>query len=126
MNMLEHFQLKPDYGYYCPVKTVSLQEAIDLVSSAIAFCADQQIRKLLVNAAGLTGFEPPAVSDRFFLASQFARAAKGRVSVALVVRPELIHPEKFGVVVARNRGLMADVFASEAEAETWLLTFDLR
>ena len=108
------------------MKTVSLQEGIDLVSGAIAFCADQQIRKLLVNATGLTGFEPPAVSDRFFLAGQFAKAAKSLVSVAMVVRPELIHPEKFGVVVARNRGLMADVFASEAEAEAWLLTFDLR
>jgi hypothetical protein len=32
----------------------------------------------------------------------------------------LIDPARFGVTLARNRGLMLDVFTSEAEALAWL------
>ena len=38
------------------------------------------------------------------------------VKVAMVVRPELIDPERFGVTVARNRGLFSNAFSSESEA----------
>jgi hypothetical protein len=38
----------------------------------------------------------------------------------LVVRPELIDSERFGVIVARNRGLVCDVFTAEADAVAWL------
>jgi len=38
----------------------------------------------------------------------------------VVVRAEMIDPEKFGILVARNAGLDANVFADEAEALSWL------
>jgi hypothetical protein len=38
----------------------------------------------------------------------------------MVARPEMIDPEKFGVTVGRNNGLVCDVFPSEPEAEAWL------
>ena len=96
MNMPEHFHLEPDYGYSCPEGKVSLQEGIDLVSGAIACCADQQVRKLLVNTTGLTGYAAPTMSDHFFLAGQLSKAAKSVVRIAVVLRPELIDPGKFG------------------------------
>jgi hypothetical protein len=40
--------------------------------------------------------------------------------VVLVVRPEYIHPEKFGVKVAADFGLTADVYSSETAAAAWL------
>jgi hypothetical protein len=41
--------------------------------------------------------------------------------VALVARPEHIHPEKFGVKVASDRGMRGNVFTSEHDALEWLL-----
>jgi hypothetical protein len=45
------------------------------------------------------------------------------VKCALVVRPELMDPEKFEVTVATNRGMIGNVFDSEKEAVAWLLRF---
>jgi len=125
VNAPKHFQLRPGYGYFSPAGEVSLQEAINLIGRSIACCADQGVRKLLINAAGLSGFEPPTLADRFFLAIEFTEMSRGLVCVALVVRADLIHPEKFGVMVARNRGFVADVFVGEAEAGAWLDALDL-
>ncbi len=38
----------------------------------------------------------------------------------MVARPEWIDPQKFGVIVAANRGFDANVFPKEAEAIAWL------
>jgi hypothetical protein len=32
----------------------------------------------------------------------------------------MIDPRKFGVTVARNRGLVSNIFTTEAEARVWL------
>jgi hypothetical protein len=44
------------------------------------------------------------------------------VAVALVLQPYLLDPERFGVVVAWNQGMRADVFTEVQEALTWLLS----
>jgi hypothetical protein len=38
----------------------------------------------------------------------------------MVARAEMIHPQKFGVLVATNRGLVSNIFTTEAEARAWL------
>jgi len=43
-----------------------------------------------------------------------------RIRVALVGNEPLIHPERFGEIVARNRGADARAFTDEAEALRWL------
>lgn len=40
--------------------------------------------------------------------------------MAVVARVEMIDQGKFGVTVAGNRGLIADVFMTEGEAVAWL------
>jgi len=44
------------------------------------------------------------------------------VQIAVIARPEMIDPQKFGIVVATNFGALANAFASEAEALDWLRT----
>ena len=44
------------------------------------------------------------------------------VLVVLVVHAEYIHPEKFGVRVAADFGLVADIYTSETDAFKWLLS----
>ena len=121
MNTPEYFQLAEDYACYRPVGQVSFPQAIELVSTAIEYSRDNQIRKLLVDTTELTGFHPPTTLERFELGERCAIAAKGAVKVALVARPEMLDPERFGVTVARNRGMLANAFDSESEAMEWLM-----
>jgi hypothetical protein len=54
--------------------TISMVESVELMTRAIAFCPDQKIRRLLVDASGLTQLSPPTLVDRFLIA-----IAKNRV-----------------------------------------------
>lgn len=121
MDRPEQFELADGYACYRPVAQVSLQQAINLVSLAITYAREQEIKFLLIDTLGLTGFDPPSTVDRFALGGQFARAAQRQVKVAFVARPELIDPNRFGLTVARNRGMIADVFTDQAAALAWLL-----
>jgi hypothetical protein len=38
----------------------------------------------------------------------------------MVVRPEIMDPQKIGVVMAQNRGIAAEVFTNESAAIAWL------
>ncbi len=108
------------YAVFRPTGEVSLAQAVQLVTSALVAAREQQIKKLLVVGTGLTGFEPPSISNRYFLMQEWARAAQGSVCVAMVIKPELIDAQKFGVTVGENAGLRNNVFASEQEALAWL------
>ena len=99
----------------------SLVEAVELINRAIAYCRDQRVAKLLVNGTGLVGVSVPSLVDRFLMVEEWAQKAKGMVVVVLVIQAEYIHPEKFGVKVAADFGLMADVYTSETDALKWLL-----
>jgi hypothetical protein len=99
----------------------SLVEAVDRVSHAIARCRAQGAPMLLVDALGMVDLPIPTLVDRFLMVEDWAQAASGTVIVAMVVAPEYIHPRKFGVTVARQFGLICDVFASEDAATAWLL-----
>ena len=121
MNVTEGITMVEDCAYYRPVGQVSLDEAVELVDRAVVFARERRIPKLLINAKGLSGFPPPSLPERYFTARRFAASAQGIVQLALVVHAEMIDPEKFGVVVARNAGLNADVFTAEPEARAWLL-----
>jgi hypothetical protein len=42
----------------------------------------------------------------------------------MVARAEMIHPQKFGVLVAANLGLVSNIFTTEVEARAWLDAWD--
>ncbi len=104
----------------------SLVEAVALVSSAIAYCRDRSLTRLLVDGTAITGVAIPSLVDRFLMVEEWAHQSNGVVVVALVALPEYIHPEKFGVKVALDFGLVCDVYTSEDAAWTWLRQLDAR
>lgn len=120
MATFEHLDIVEGICQFRPRGESSLVEAVELIDRAIAYCRDRRLAKLLVNATGLDGVAVPSLIDRFLAVEEWARAANGMVVVVLVVRPEYIHPEKFGVKVARDFGLMTDVYTSEIDALKWL------
>ena len=111
---------------YHPVGSVSFDEAVALVRDAIAAARRHQVRSLLVNTTGLTGFPSPDTLERFLAAVEWAQEARAGVRLAMVARAEMIHPQKFGVLVATNRGLTSDIFTTEVEARAWLAGWDDR
>ena len=122
VQLPKYFELTDTYVCYRPVLYTTLEEGIELVDSAIRYCRDNDIGCLLLDIRGITGFPSPSVTDRFWLASKWAETARGRVIVSIVAPAELCLPDKIGIMVATNRGLLCDVFEDEAEALEWLRT----
>ena len=114
------FSLEEGRGLYRPTGSVSFDEAVALVRGAIAAARSNRLRDLLVDTTGLTGFASPNTFDRFLASVEWAKEAKSGVRLVMVARAEMIHPQKFGVLVAANRGLVSNIFTSEAEARAWL------
>jgi hypothetical protein len=116
------FQVDEACAFYRPEGRVLLSEAIELMSASIAYASENQIGKILVDSTRLTGFPPLNTSARFWMVERFVAAAKSVVKVAVLARSEMIDPDRFGVTVAKNLGLQANVFDSEADALAWLLS----
>lgn len=119
-NQPEHFALLPDRADYRPVAHVTLAQSISMVTRAITCARAHKKSKMLVVTNGFTGFPPPTVADRYFFAREWATAANGELRIAFVARPEMIDEQKFGMLVAANSGLVADVFTAEPDALAWL------
>ena len=119
-NDPDGFVVEEGRGLYRPAGSVSFDEAVDLVRDAIAVARRNQVSELLVDTTALTGFASPDTLQRFLAAVEWAQEAKGGVRLAMVARAEMIHAEKFGVLIAANRGMVSNIFTTEAEARDWL------
>jgi len=113
-------EIRDGCAYYRPTGQTTLALATQLCDQAIAFARDRRVPKLFINGQGLSGFPSPTLAERYFLARQWAATGQGRVQLALVIHREMIDPEKFGITVARNVGMNAEVFSDEPEALAWL------
>ena len=120
MNTLANFEPVGKRGFYRPNGTVTFERAVDLVAEAMRLARSLGLNDLLVNTTGFTGLQPPSIFARHALAVKWAESGGSGLMVAIVARPELIDPEKIGVLMAQNRGASGDVFATEAAALAWL------
>jgi hypothetical protein len=59
--------------------------------------------------------------DRFQAAERLGIFARYGIKAAFIDIPERMHPQKFGVLVARNRWVSIDAFTDFHAAEEWLL-----
>jgi hypothetical protein len=122
MDAMTDFELADGYAVFRPTGQLTLDGALTLLSAAITHARKRGISKLLIDTTALEGFNPTISTwDRYRFAEQLARAAMSSVVVAMVAHPELIDARRFGVTVARNRGMMSAIFATEAAALEWLL-----
>jgi CheY-like chemotaxis protein len=116
----DSFVVSEAHAHFRPAGSVSFETTVALVRAAIAAARRARVRDLLVDTTALVGFPSPDTFERFLAAVEWAEEAKGGVHLAMVARPEMIHPERFGVLVAANRGLVSNIFPTEAEARAWL------
>jgi hypothetical protein len=120
MNTLANFEQVGKRGFYRPNGNVTFERAVDMVAEAMRLARKLGLNDLMVNTTGFTGFGSPSIFARHALAVKWAESAGAGLIVAMVARPELIDPEKIGVLMAQNRGASGDVFSTEAAALAWL------
>ena len=121
MKKLEHFEPKKGYAVFRPAGVLSFEEMAHLMSRAVVLCRKQKIGKLLIVSTGVTGFHPPGISEGYNFFEGIAADAASLVKIAHVASPEWVRSGKFGVMVAKNRGLDAENFHMESAALEWLL-----
>jgi hypothetical protein len=120
MQFPEELEHRAGVCLYRPRGESTLSNAVELVTRAISYCRARSVDRLLVDATGLEGIPIPSLVDRFLMAEEWAQESTGMVTVVMVIGPEYIHPEKFGVQVAAHFGLTVDVYTSEDDALRWL------
>jgi hypothetical protein len=120
MQAPEGFLLVGTRGFYRPQATVTFAVAVDMVEAAIIHARDTGVPELLINVTGLVGYAPPGTMERYDMALRWVAAARGGIRTVMVARPELVAPDKISILIAANRGLIANVFTNEEEAENWL------
>jgi uncharacterized protein (DUF849 family) len=123
MNMKapQNFQVLESHCCYRLSGDGQLTAAASEVAEVIAFARERGVRRLLIDTTGWIGHMSPDTLERYHFARVFAQAAGSAVKLVLVVRPAMMDPEKFEVVVAQNHGLVGNVFDSEQDALAWLL-----
>ena len=121
MEAPKHFEVMEGYCRYRLSGHGPLAEAAGKVIGAITFAREQGMHNLLIDTTNWTGHQSPDTLERYTWGQAFAEAARSTVKLAMVVRPEMLDPDNFEVTVARNRGLMGNVFDSEKDALAWLL-----
>jgi hypothetical protein len=94
-----------------------------MTAEAIRYAREQGCVDMLANLTGLTGFPSPSTVGRYAMALKWVESAGTALRVAMVVRPEVMDPQKIGVVMAQNRGVSGDIFLSEVEAVRYLDAF---
>jgi hypothetical protein len=78
MSAAQGLDMIGDIAVFRPRASMSIEQAIGLVKSAIESAREQQIRKLLVVASGLEGFESPSIATRHMLARDNGRDRKSK------------------------------------------------
>jgi hypothetical protein len=119
-NASEFFEQFDGRALYRPSGKVTFEEGIERIAAAMKNAIAAGCSEIVVNTSGLTGFPPPSTFERYEMAVKWANIAGGALCIGFAARPEMIDAEKIGMLMAQNRGVMADVFPTEAEALRWL------
>ncbi len=107
-------------GIFRPDSDCRFPKAVSILVEVISQARAQGLDRILIDIRGLTGFPSPTLSERHDMVRRFAVAAGGSLRGAMVVTPDFLDPDKFGVVAAANFGLVSNAFSDEEEAMDWL------
>jgi len=114
------FDFIDDIAVFRIVGEFTLPVGIELIRKGIAQAREQRISRLMVVVTETAGYGVPSLSMRLSMMRQWADAAGGTIRLVMVCRPEFIDPHKFGITMAANFGMVANVFETEGEALNWL------
>jgi hypothetical protein len=123
MNVRHSVRAERDHTRVDVAGEFEATEAREVLRTALALALQNGHSKLLVDARQVTG--NPRTMERFDLGENLARyyhETRGDrlVRIALVGKEPLVDPQKFGVLVAANRGVPVMVTTDIEEALRWL------
>jgi hypothetical protein len=104
-------------GEFTPDSAIAVYERV------FALAAESGQEAVLVDIRRLAGREP-TIAERYEQAVRLAdlqAARTPRIRFALLGHEPIIHPERFGEIVAARRGADMRVFTEEALALEWLV-----
>lgn len=113
----------PDYLEVACSGLYSRAETLRVGEEAYGEAARANRSAVLIDVREITG-RIPTILDRFEMGVRIAkhyRESDPRIRLAVVGHEPMIHPERFGELVARNRGADARVFTDRTPALDWLL-----
>jgi hypothetical protein len=116
-------ELRPEHVVLTCAGIFSRSEAFRVNDEAFDIAAKEGRRNILIDARQVRG-RVPTIFDRYEIGVNIARSwleQLPRVRLAILAHEPMIHPDRFGEIVARNRGADARAFTDEAEAMRWLL-----
>ncbi len=116
---LEHFTVEDGLGCFRPTGPTTAEAFTVLLGEAMAECKAARLRGLLVNGMGLT-HPTMTTTDRYMIGTAVVANWDLSLKLAFVGREDQLDPQRFGALVARNRGFQVDTFQSEDEALLWL------
>ena len=115
--------LHPDYLEVACSGVYSRAESHRVGQEAYRDAALANRDTVLIDVRQVTG-RVPSILDRFDMGIRMAKhyfESEPRIRLAVLGHEPMIHPERFGELVARNRGADARVFTDETLARDWLL-----
>jgi hypothetical protein len=117
INSDQHFLRVTVEGWF------SLQNAIEILTTAIDHALLHEKKSLLIDVNKLTG--SISLTDRFrfseTITGYYIQHALGKIGkIAVVGQEPIVDPNRFGETVARNRGLNVFVFTDTEQAIQWL------
>ena len=116
-------RVQPDYLELACSGRYSRAEAQRVGDEAYRQAARAGRTAVLVDVRQVSG-RVPTILERFDLGVRIADrylASDPRVRLAVLGHEPMIHPDRFGELVAKNRGADARVFTDEAEAREWIV-----
>ena len=119
MSVQFQIDVMPDYLAVRCTGTGTAEEAWRQYDSLAERCNRTNKNKLLIDYTEAYG--EISLWDRYFLGDRAQIFAFHRIKVAAVARPEQLDPQRFGDMVAQNRGVNYRAFPNTEDALEWLL-----
>ena len=95
---------------------------ISVFKNALLLTEERSYKYLLLDVREITG-NPPSTFDRYEIGSQVAdiqRSLNTYSRIAVVGNEPMIDPQRFGEIVALNRGVQGKVFTDLDQAIVWI------
>ncbi len=121
MDAPRYFQHAEGHAIFRPAGELKVVEVMEMVTGAISYARESGVRRLLAVLTDVTGMIPPNATVRYRYVREWAMASAGLVRLAAVTTADMIEPGRFGVTVAANAGMEANIFEDETEAQEWLM-----
>ena len=115
-------RLHPDYLEVACSGVYSRAESHRVGQEAFRDAALAKRDTILIDVRQVSG-RRPSILDRFEMGvrtAEYYLDSEPRIRLALLGHEPMIHPQRFGELVARNRGADARVFTDETAALEWV------